>query len=141
FTPIDTREVLEKLVAMDVTRWHYKSDLKTWYMGPMAQDFQAAFGLGDKDTVIHGINADGVALAAIKGLNAKLEDQLAQRDQKIATLEERLAKLESAYEQAKNPALPIGAGVGLGLGLVGLPVLLGLAYRRGRNAGTKGGGR
>jgi hypothetical protein len=103
----------------------------------MAQDFQAAFGLGDKDTVIHGLNADGVALAAIKGLNAKLEDQLAQRDQRIATLEERLARLESDMDRAKNPALPIGAGVGLGLGLVGLPVLLGLAYRRGRKASQR----
>ncbi|MFN7614438.1 MAG: tail fiber domain-containing protein, partial [Phycisphaerae bacterium] len=41
FTAIDSREVLAKLVSMPVTRWHYKNDDSTWYMGPMAQDFYA----------------------------------------------------------------------------------------------------
>jgi hypothetical protein len=62
-------EVLEKLAAIPTSTWNYKSeDRSTRHMGPMAQDFHAAFGLGDSDKAIGMIDADGVALAAIQGL-------------------------------------------------------------------------
>ena len=35
--------------------------------GPMAQDFYAAFGLGNSDKSIGLLDASGVALAAIQG--------------------------------------------------------------------------
>lgn len=129
FTPVDTRSVLERVAAMPVTTWRYKNDPTTRYMGPTAQDFHGAFGLGDKDTVIHSVNADGVALAAIQGLNAKLTDELARRDAAVAALEARVAALESV---ARSGGLTLGQGAGLGLG-IGLP-LLGLAFLR-RRAG------
>ncbi len=129
FTPVDTRAVLERVAAMPVTTWRYKNDPVTRHMGPTAQDFHGAFGLGDKDTVIHSVNADGVALAAIQGLNAKLADELARRDTTVAALEARVAALESV---AKSGGLTLGQGAGLGLG-IGLP-LLGLAFLR-RRAG------
>jgi cell division protein FtsB len=45
----------------------------------MAQDFQAAFGLnGADDTHISVVDEGGVALAAIQGLNQKLEDTRAE---------------------------------------------------------------
>jgi Recombinase len=47
-------------------------------IGPAAQDFGAAFGLGEDERTISMVDADGVALAAIQGLNAKLESKLAQ---------------------------------------------------------------
>jgi hypothetical protein len=130
FTPVDGREVLEKVAAMPVSTWHYKNDDKTLYMGPMAQDFYANFGLGDRDTVIHGVNADGVALAAIQGLNAKLGDELKQRDlvieaqkARIAEMESRVARLEEIATQS-GFSLKHGAGLGMGVGaLVGLPIL------------------
>jgi hypothetical protein len=107
-------------------------------MGPMAQDFYGNFGLGDKDTVIHGINADGVALAAIQGLNAKLGDELKQRDlvieaqkAKLAEMESRVARLEDIATQS-GFSLKQGANLGIGLGaLVGLP-LIGIALLRRR---------
>lgn len=43
------------------------------HIGPMAQDFNAAFQLGESDRAITTVDADGVALAAIQGLNQKLE--------------------------------------------------------------------
>jgi hypothetical protein len=138
FTPVNGRDVLEKVAAMPVTTWHYKNDDKTLYMGPMAQDFYGNFGLGDKDTVIHGINADGVALAAIQGLNAKLGDELKQRDlvieaqkAKLAEMESRVARLEDIATQS-GFSLKQGANLGIGLGaLVGLP-LIGIALLRRR---------
>jgi hypothetical protein len=132
FTPVDSRDVLKKVVEMPVTRWHYKNDLSTWYMGPVAQDFHEQFKLGDKDTVIHGVNADGVALAAIQGLAAELKD----RDAKIAGLEGRLASIEQEVRAGRAPTM---AGVGVGATIVGLPVLGLVAIARRREA--KGGGR
>ena len=45
-------------------------------------------------THIATVDADGVALAAIQGLNAKLEEQLKAKDTRIAELERRLAGIE-----------------------------------------------
>lgn len=64
----------------------------------MAQDFKAAFGLGETDTGIATVDADGVALAAIQGLNMKLEERLAAKDAEIARLREALARLEAAIK-------------------------------------------
>ena len=45
--PVDAQAVLEAVVAMPVTTWNYKSQSDSIrHMGPMAQDFYAAFGLG-----------------------------------------------------------------------------------------------
>lgn len=57
--------------------------------GP-AQDFKAAFGAGESDTGIAAVDADGVALAAIQGLNRKLEETRAEN----AELRKRLTELE-----------------------------------------------
>jgi len=98
FATVDPVKVLDKLVATPITRWHYKNDLNTWYMGPMAQDFHQSFGLGDKETVIHGVNADGVAFAAIQGLNVKVENlrtEVRSRERRIEALEQRLLSLEA----------------------------------------------
>ena len=56
----------------------------------MAQDFHAAFGLGSSDTTITTIDTEGVALAAIQGLDQKLEE----KEARIATLERELAQLK-----------------------------------------------
>jgi len=74
-------------------------------MGPMAQDFYAAFGLGGSDTTITTVDPDGVALAAIQGLNEKLEKQIEQqaaqmkeKEARINSLEDRLATLEKLLQ-------------------------------------------
>ena len=68
-------------------------------MGPMAQDFYAAFGLGSGDTTITSLDPDGVALAAIQGLNQKLTEELKRRDRENAELKTRLEKLEGRLKQ------------------------------------------
>ncbi len=79
FQSIHPREVLEKVAALPVTKWNYKADAGTRHIGPMAQDFHAAFNIGPDERHIAVIDEDGVALAAIQGLNQKLEE----RDQKL----------------------------------------------------------
>ena len=77
FTPIDARAVLNKVAQLPITEWRYKTQTDARHIGPMAQDFREAFGLGRDDKHITSVDADGVALAAIQGLNQKLESTLA----------------------------------------------------------------
>jgi hypothetical protein len=96
FEPIDARAVLDAVAAMPITTWNYKSqDDAVRHMGPMAQDFRAAFGLGVSDKLIDTIDPDGVALAAIQGLAQRLEELQIEKDAEIATLRAELALLRS----------------------------------------------
>jgi Chaperone of endosialidase len=66
--PIDDVSILERVAALPVSAWRYKSESGVRHVGPMAQDFYAAFGVGEDDRHITPIDEDGVALAAIKAL-------------------------------------------------------------------------
>jgi hypothetical protein len=71
FRDVDPREVLDKVAALPVREWNYKTQDDTIrHLGPTAQDFHRAFGIGESETGITGVDADGVALAAIQALNA-----------------------------------------------------------------------
>jgi hypothetical protein len=63
--------VLDKVARLPIDRWSYKSERGVRHVGPMAQDFYAAFGVGADDKHITSIDEDGVALAAIKALHAE----------------------------------------------------------------------
>jgi hypothetical protein len=69
---IDDAAVLEKVAALPIERWSYKSERGVRHVGPMAQDFYAAFKVGEDDKHITSIDEDGVALAAIKALHARV---------------------------------------------------------------------
>jgi hypothetical protein len=98
-TPVDVRDVLRKVAAMPIATWNWKSqDASIRHMGPMAQDFRAAFGLGETEKGISTIDADGVALAAIQGLNAKLDERVAEQQREIAELRRMLSELRSLME-------------------------------------------
>jgi hypothetical protein len=100
----------------------------------VAQDFYSAFGVGADDRHISTVDADGVALAAIKALDARdqdyasaisrLESDNARQQAAISDLERRLASLEGrsspAPDLAPMPWIAFGAGVLAGLGGVGL---------------------
>jgi hypothetical protein len=109
FAPVDVRGVLEKVAVLPVCTWNYKTQTNSVrHIGPTAQDFKAAFGLGEGDTGITTIDADGVALAAIKGLNEKFEGRERELQTELKSksahiealqkhnelLEQRVAKLE-----------------------------------------------
>jgi hypothetical protein len=49
FSPVYPRAILEKVAALPVTRWNFKIDNDSEHLGPMAQDFHAAFGLNGED--------------------------------------------------------------------------------------------
>ena len=97
FTPVDAEDVLKKVAEMPLSTWNYKSeDTAIRHMGPMAQDFHAAFGLsGTDDKGITTIDADGVALAAIQGLARQLERKDRELSELRAELSERDAQLRA----------------------------------------------
>jgi len=95
FAAANSREVLEKVAALPLSTWNYKAqDQSIRHIGPMAQDFKAAFGVGENDKTITTVDADGVALAAIQGLNQKLEAELKAKDTHIEALQKRVERLE-----------------------------------------------
>ncbi|PEF72089.1 hypothetical protein COF01_15445 [Bacillus pseudomycoides] len=97
FLNVNTLEILNNLVNMPIQSWNYIADSnEICHIGPTAQDFQATFGLnGDDNKHISSVDIQGVALAAIQGLNEKLQAENAELYAKLAKLEERLSTLES----------------------------------------------
>jgi hypothetical protein len=71
----------------------------------MAQDFYTAFHLGGGDTTITAIDTEGVALAAIQGLNRKLQEDSKTKDEEIASLKARLEKLEQLMMKTSTSGL------------------------------------
>lgn len=97
FDDVKPRDVLERLASMPIQRWNYKDDAKVRHIGPMAQDFHAAFGVGPDEKHIAMVDADGVALAAIQGLNEVVKEKEAAIEalqQENQSLEQRLEALE-----------------------------------------------
>jgi hypothetical protein len=113
FASVDTVALLERLVSIPVTTWNYTAqDRSIRHLGPMAQDFYAAFNVGEDDRHIATVDEGGIAVAAIQGLNQKLETQLKQKDEEIETLKattdelnQRLSLLEQILN-SKHPSNP-----------------------------------
>lgn len=117
FVPVNAQDVLRRVAAMPLSTWTYKSEPGVRHMGPMAQDFRAAFGLGTDDKTIVTIDADGVALAAAQGLNEKVT-KLERENQDLVKRLERLEGSRS-YRAGLIPEGPWSlAALGLGLGSV-----------------------
>jgi len=98
FRPIAGPEILNKVAQLPLSQWSYKSDPVTRHIGPMAQDFKAAFNVGPDDKHIALMDESGVALAAIQGLNEKLKE----KDAEITELKARLEKLERLVSTLEN---------------------------------------
>jgi trimeric autotransporter adhesin len=104
-TPVDGKETLNVLNDLPIYKWNGKGhDPNVQHLGPMAQDFYAAFGLGDDDKVISTNDLTSIGLAAIQGLYQvvrekdarikQLEEQNTAQQQAINDLEKRLAAIE-----------------------------------------------
>ncbi len=104
FAPVDNKEVLEKVAALPIETWNYKTqDDSIRHIGPMAQDFRAAFGLGEDEKTISTVDPDGVALAAIQGLYKLVKDQqaeIAELKKHNQQVTERLQQVEARFMQA-----------------------------------------
>lgn len=92
--PVNSYNILEKISQLEISEWSYKDAPGDRHVGPMAQDFYAAFGLGNSDKGIATMDSSGIALAAIKALaerNRVLEE-------KNKALEAAVAQLQKEYK-------------------------------------------
>jgi hypothetical protein len=98
---------LTKVAALPISRWSYKTERGVRHVGPMAQDFYAAFKVGEDDKHITSIDEDGVALSAIKALHAQAARLRAQH----AALQKSLAALRAAQRRHDDDDRLIDADV------------------------------
>jgi hypothetical protein len=100
FESVDGEWVLEQLAALPIKSWGYRQEATSIrHLGPTAQDFRAAFGLGNGDKAITTVDADGVSLVAAQTLERRtrgLMEENAQLRVRLAELERRLERLESS---------------------------------------------
>ena len=109
FTALDGEEILRRLRKVPVSSWNYKTQpSEIRHIGPMAQDFFAAFKVGESDRLINSLDIDGVNLAGVRALDvrtAKQQDQIRKLEKSNAELkkqnEELLKRLEKLEAKLK----------------------------------------
>jgi uncharacterized small protein (DUF1192 family) len=109
FKELNKEEVLKKVAALPVTLWNYKSQpADQRHIGPMAQDFYAAFqldGMGN-DTTINTVDIDGVNMVAIQALEkrtALLQQENEQLKKQLEAMNQRFEALEKTINKQGNP--------------------------------------
>jgi uncharacterized protein YceH (UPF0502 family) len=100
---MDGEELLSRLRSVPVTSWNYKTqDAAIRHMGPMAQDFRAAFGLGESELMINSVDIDGVNMAAAQALEARTtaqQSRIEALEASNATLKAENAELRARLER------------------------------------------
>lgn len=103
FECVNKQEILQKVVDLPITRWRYQSEPQSVeHIGAVAQDFYTAFNLGDDDRHIGTLDAEGIALAAIQGLQEVVADKtslIEHQQQEIEVLKTQLQSLKDTNER------------------------------------------
>lgn len=71
--------VLDTVAALPISTWRYLWEPDgVRHLGPMAQDWQAAFGFNQDGTTIPVVDGLGVALVSIQALHRRVEELTAE---------------------------------------------------------------
>ncbi|MGP3976495.1 tail fiber domain-containing protein [Streptomyces sp. 8N114] len=98
--PVNGHHVLEQVVRLPVSTWRYHWDPPhVRHLGPMAQDWWAAFEVGEDDRTICCTDANGVAMVAIQALHRQLEDLRSE----VAALREQVAQQHVRESRHSGP--------------------------------------
>lgn len=87
---LNRSELINRIESLRITRWGRASGIDE-HIGPMSEDFHAAFGVGDQDGIA-AMDQAGIALAAIQALIKQNRSMSAT----IMSLQKRVEKLERA---------------------------------------------
>ncbi len=105
-TPVNPQAILFSVVDMPITSWSYRGQENgVRHIGPMAQIFYAAFGLGASERYISTVDADGVALAAIQGLYEIVQQQnslIQTQNDRLTEIESRMIELDQLINEQKK---------------------------------------
>jgi len=97
FSAVDGTALLAQLAALPIATWNYKAQADSIrHVGPTAQDFRAAFGLGEDDRHISTVDSEGVALAAIQALYRLSQQQAQELTRQLNELQNQVARLTSS---------------------------------------------
>ena len=92
FQAVDGEDILVRLRRVPVTSWNYIAEgREVRHIGPMAQDWHAAFALNDDPLTINQGDFDGVNLAAVQALERRTTEQA----ERIRALEAELGELRA----------------------------------------------
>jgi hypothetical protein len=112
FDGIDADVILRRVLALPLSTWQYRaSPQEGRHLGPIAEDFHAAFGLGADSRTISTVDASGVALAAIQGLHARVQSGDQQQRAEDAEQQQRIERLESENAELRAALMRIEASL------------------------------
>ncbi|HJU55367.1 MAG TPA: tail fiber domain-containing protein [Pyrinomonadaceae bacterium] len=104
FAIVNPRAVLDRLASVPVQTWSYKSEGETVrHMGPMAQDFKAAFNLGTDDKTISTVDSAGVTMAAIQGLYQMMLEKEQRNEELLSEVRDLRAQVTRLERAVKGP--------------------------------------
>jgi hypothetical protein len=123
-TPVDHKRILESVLSLEISEWNYISQNPSIrHIGPMADEFYAAFGTGSDEYHISSVDADGISLAAIQGLYQLLNEQ----NEHITKLENQIETLQKSN---RSPTIVlITSLLSAVLGMSFLPFFQGISFR------------
>lgn len=99
FRRVDGEAVLAKVAAMPVESWRYKTEAEgVRHVGPVAQDFRAAFGLGTDDKSIGLLDINGVNMVAIQAL-ARRTQELNAKSAEVDALKAQMAQMQRSLSR------------------------------------------
>jgi hypothetical protein len=100
FRPLDGEQVLHRIAALQIQEWSYRSqDLSSRHVGPTAQDFRAAFGLGEDSVTINTVDIDGINLLGVQALERRTADQAAELRAQVERLGAQAGELEALRQE------------------------------------------
>jgi trimeric autotransporter adhesin len=98
YLSVDGEDILYRVRNTPVTTWSMIGHTDVRHLGPVAEDFYHAFGLGIGETTIGLGDIDGVNFAGVKALEARTTQLLAELEAsraEVVELRERVARLEA----------------------------------------------
>jgi len=99
FAAVDQQDILEKVASLPMMSWSYATQPSSIrHIGPVAQDFNATFELGQNERYISTVDADGVSLAAIQALYRRLREV----ELKLAAYTERMQVMETVIRDQQR---------------------------------------
>eukprot|EP01104_Vermistella_antarctica_P002136 TRINITY_DN1229_c0_g2_i5.p2 TRINITY_DN1229_c0_g2~~TRINITY_DN1229_c0_g2_i5.p2 ORF type:complete len:191 (-),score=78.85 TRINITY_DN1229_c0_g2_i5:261-833(-) len=105
FRDVDEEHILQEVEQLPLSYWKFKKDVQRLdeaapeHMGPMAQDFAAAFHLnGATDTSIAHVDVTGVAFASVKALAVRLQQQKEVQQQQIEAQQQQINTLQQQFD-------------------------------------------
>jgi hypothetical protein len=100
-TSIDPLDVLDRVATLEVTTWSYKDAPSVRHIGPMAKDFYDLFGFGSSEQMISEQDLIGVTLAAVQGLNIKVDSEVETLKRQVEEQKREIEQLRAEIAQLK----------------------------------------